>query len=74
MQLKSRRPEIGNSSASSPGFSNEVQKDYGLVLDQITPQTQVDSLILAVAHTEFSQMTPGELRGFVHFGRQACDR
>jgi UDP-N-acetyl-D-galactosamine dehydrogenase len=43
--------------------SNEVQKEYGLVLDQITPQTQVDSLILAVAHTEFSQMTPGELRG-----------
>jgi len=40
----------------------EVQKEYGLTLTQITPQTPVDSLVIAVAHTQFAQMSPAELK------------
>ena len=42
--------------------AQEVQREYGVTLTQITPQTPVDSLIIAVAHTQFAQMSPGELR------------
>jgi UDP-N-acetyl-D-galactosamine dehydrogenase len=40
----------------------EVQQEYGITLTQISPQTPVDSLIIAVAHTQFAQMSPSELK------------
>jgi UDP-N-acetyl-D-galactosamine dehydrogenase len=42
--------------------AQEVQGEYGLTLTQITPQSPVDSLIIAVAHTQFAQMPPSELK------------
>ncbi|CAM8624615.1 WecC UDP-N-acetyl-D-mannosaminuronate dehydrogenase [Burkholderiales bacterium] len=42
--------------------AREVQQECGFQLTSITMQTQVDSLIIAVAHTQFAQMTPDELR------------
>jgi UDP-N-acetyl-D-galactosamine dehydrogenase len=39
----------------------EVQQEYGLTLEQITPQTPVDSLIIAVAHAQFAQLSPEQL-------------
>jgi UDP-N-acetyl-D-galactosamine dehydrogenase len=42
--------------------ANEVQEEYGITLTQITPENPVDSLIIAVAHTQFAQMTPNNLR------------
>jgi UDP-N-acetyl-D-glucosamine/UDP-N-acetyl-D-galactosamine dehydrogenase len=40
----------------------EVQQEYGLTLTQITPQTPVDSLVIAVAHFQFAQLSPEQLR------------
>ena len=40
----------------------EVQQEYGLTLTQITPQTPVDSLVIAVAHTQFAQLSPEQLK------------
>jgi UDP-N-acetyl-D-glucosamine/UDP-N-acetyl-D-galactosamine dehydrogenase len=40
----------------------EVQQEYGLALTQITPQTPVDSLIIAVAHAQFAQLAPQQLK------------
>jgi UDP-N-acetyl-D-galactosamine dehydrogenase len=40
----------------------EVQQEYGLTLTQITPQSPVHSLLIAVAHTQFAQLTPQQLR------------
>jgi UDP-N-acetyl-D-galactosamine dehydrogenase len=40
----------------------EVQQEYGLTLTQITLQNPVDSLLIAVAHTQFAQLTPQQLR------------
>jgi len=40
----------------------EVQEEHGLVLTQITPQTPVDSLVIAVAHTQFAQLSPAQLK------------
>jgi UDP-N-acetyl-D-glucosamine/UDP-N-acetyl-D-galactosamine dehydrogenase len=42
--------------------AQEVQEEYGLQLTQITPETPVDSLIIAVAHTQFAQLVPSELK------------
>lgn len=42
--------------------AKEVQEEYGLTLTQITPENPVDSLIIAVAHIQFEQMTPSDLR------------
>jgi len=42
--------------------ARQVQREYGLALAEVTPDTPVDSLILAVAHTEFAQMQPAQLR------------
>jgi UDP-N-acetyl-D-glucosamine/UDP-N-acetyl-D-galactosamine dehydrogenase len=39
-----------------------VQQEYGLDLSQITSQNPVDSLIIAVAHTGFAQMSPSKLK------------
>lgn len=42
--------------------AQEVQEEYGITLAQITPQTPVDSLIIAVAHPQFAQFAPRELK------------
>jgi len=40
----------------------DVQLEYGITLGSITPDDPVDSLIVAVGHTEYRQMQPTELR------------
>ncbi len=40
----------------------QVQQEYGLALTQITPQSPVDSLMIAVAHAHFAQLAPQQLR------------
>jgi UDP-N-acetyl-D-galactosamine dehydrogenase len=40
----------------------EVQREYGITLTQISPQTPVDSLIVAVGHTQFTQILPRALK------------
>jgi len=40
----------------------EVQQEHGLTLTEITPQTPVDSLVMAVAHSQFEQWAPQQLR------------
>jgi UDP-N-acetyl-D-galactosamine dehydrogenase len=40
----------------------DMQQDYGVTLKQITPQDSVDSLIIAVAHNQFAQMSLKELK------------
>ena len=42
--------------------ANEVLQEYGLELEEITEQNQVDSIILAVSHSKFAEMQPGDLR------------
>ncbi len=42
--------------------AKEVQQEYGVTLSQITPQSPVDSLIVAVSHTQFAQLSPSELK------------
>lgn len=42
--------------------SDEVHKEYGLQLTEISHKNQVDSLIVAVAHEEFARMEPFELK------------
>ncbi len=42
--------------------AHDVEEEYGLKLTQITPQIQVDSLIIAVAHTQFAQLKPRDLK------------
>ena len=42
--------------------AQEVQEEYGLALTQITPETPVDSLIIAVAHREFAEIAPVQLK------------
>lgn len=42
--------------------AEEVQEEYGLTLSHITPDTTVDSLIVAVAHPQFAQLAPHQLR------------
>lgn len=39
-----------------------VQQEYGVTLTSITSSTPVDSLVIAVAHTQFALMSPRELR------------
>jgi UDP-N-acetyl-D-galactosamine dehydrogenase len=42
--------------------ATEVQHEYGITLGSISPDAPVDSLIVAVGHTEYRQMQPAELR------------
>ena len=42
--------------------AEEVQHEYGITLGSITPDQPVDSLVVAVGHHEFRNMSPGELR------------
>jgi UDP-N-acetyl-D-glucosamine/UDP-N-acetyl-D-galactosamine dehydrogenase len=52
----------------------EVQQEYGLTLTQITPQTPVDSLVIAVAHSQFAQLSPQQLKALCASTRQARHR
>jgi len=40
----------------------EVQEEYGLEIQEITPSNPVDSLIIAVAHVQFAQLAPQKLK------------
>jgi UDP-N-acetyl-D-galactosamine dehydrogenase len=40
----------------------EVLEEYAVDLSEITPQAPVDSLIIAVAHNEFANMSPAEIK------------
>ena len=42
--------------------AQEVQQEYGLALEQITPESKVDSLIVAVAHVQYARMAPSDLK------------
>jgi UDP-N-acetyl-D-galactosamine dehydrogenase len=42
--------------------AQEVQEEYGFELTTITPDTPVDSLIIAVAHQTFATMSPAQLK------------
>jgi UDP-N-acetyl-D-galactosamine dehydrogenase len=42
--------------------AQEVREEYGLELTTITPSTPVDSLIIALAHQDFADMTPAKLK------------
>ena len=43
---------------------DEVQREYGLTLGSFSPALPVDSLIVAVGHQEFRQLTASQLMGF----------
>lgn len=40
---------------------SEVKQEYGIVLDTISADNPVDSLIVAVGHQEYRQLTPAQL-------------
>ena len=40
----------------------EVEREYGIKLEAITPDSPVDSLVVAVGHHEYRSMTPPDLR------------
>lgn len=40
----------------------EVREEYGIELQQITPHAQVDSLIVAVGHQQYRELSPAALR------------
>jgi UDP-N-acetyl-D-galactosamine dehydrogenase len=42
--------------------AREVEEEYGVTLTEITPQTPVDSLIVAVAHNQFVRLATQHLR------------
>ena len=42
--------------------AKEVREEYGLELSEITPQSPVGSLIIAVAHTQFADLAPQQLK------------
>ena len=44
--------------------SNEVNKVYGLTLDELSEELKVDSLIVAVGHDQFRELSPIKLRQF----------
>jgi UDP-N-acetyl-D-galactosamine dehydrogenase len=48
----------------------EVQHEYGITLGSISPDAPVDSLIVAVGHTEYRHMQPGELRALCGHNHQ----
>lgn len=50
--------------------ANEVEHEYGIQLGTIDSQNPVDSLIVAVGHTEFRAMTPVALRELCGMERQ----
>lgn len=44
--------------------SNEVNEVYGLTLDDLSEELKVDSLIVAVGHDQFRELSPVKLRQF----------
>jgi UDP-N-acetyl-D-galactosamine dehydrogenase len=42
----------------------EVRHEYGIILGDISPQSPVDSLVIAVGHQEFRALTPEVLKSF----------
>jgi UDP-N-acetyl-D-glucosamine/UDP-N-acetyl-D-galactosamine dehydrogenase len=44
--------------------SDEVQHEYGIKLGDINAQTPVDSLVVAVGHKEFRELTPQTLKSY----------
>jgi UDP-N-acetyl-D-galactosamine dehydrogenase len=42
----------------------EVKHEYGIELGDISPSHQVDSLVIAVGHKEFREMTPETLKAY----------
>ena len=44
--------------------SNEVNEVYGLTLDDLSEELKVDSLIVAVGHDQFRELSPIKLRQF----------
>jgi UDP-N-acetyl-D-galactosamine dehydrogenase len=50
--------------------AEEVQHEYGITLGSITPNQPVDSLVVAVGHHEFRDMTPSDLRQLCRNGHQ----
>ena len=44
--------------------SNEVNEVYGLTLDELSEELKVDSLIVAVGHDQFRELSPVKLRQF----------
>lgn len=44
--------------------AEQVESEYGLQLSTISSQAQVDSLVVAVGHTEFRSLTPKTLRSY----------
>jgi UDP-N-acetyl-D-galactosamine dehydrogenase len=47
--------------------SEELEQEYGVTLTKITSQNPVDSLIIAVAHSQFALMTPIDLAKLCSF-------
>jgi UDP-N-acetyl-D-galactosamine dehydrogenase len=48
----------------------EVEHEYGITLGEISGENQVDSLIVAVGHTEFRELTPDTLKSFCTTGHK----
>ena len=44
--------------------ADEVQHEYGVALGTVGPQQPVDSLVVAVGHHEFRELTPSVLRSY----------
>jgi UDP-N-acetyl-D-glucosamine/UDP-N-acetyl-D-galactosamine dehydrogenase len=42
----------------------EVQHEYGITLGEISAQNPVDSLVIAVGHKEFRELTPATLKSY----------
>lgn len=49
---------------------SEVKQEYGIVLDTISADNPVDSLIVAVGHQEYRQLTPAQLVALCKRDRQ----
>jgi UDP-N-acetyl-D-galactosamine dehydrogenase len=64
--------------------AGEVKHEYGITLGEISEQSPVDALVVAVGHEEYRRMTPDHLRSLVKgdkpflvdvkslFNRNAC--
>ena len=50
--------------------ADEVELHYGIKLDEVNDWSLVDSLIVAVGHSEFRSMSPSALRALCKPGRQ----
>ena len=50
--------------------ANKVEHEYGIKLGSINSQNQVDSIIVAVGHTEFRSMQPQSLRALCNSEKQ----